>query len=39
VTEAARAQRIQELMLNLFTGGEEAAGPAEDLRLVSLIDR
>ena len=39
LTEAARAQRIQELMLNLFTGGEEAAGPAEDLRVVSLIDR
>jgi eukaryotic-like serine/threonine-protein kinase len=39
LTEAARARRIQELMLNLFTGGEEAAGPAEDLRVVSLIDR
>ncbi len=39
LTEAARAQRIQGLMLNLFTGGEEAAGPAEDLRVVSLIDR
>jgi eukaryotic-like serine/threonine-protein kinase len=39
LTETARAQRIQELMLNLFTGGEEAAGPAEDLRVVSLIDR
>ena len=39
VTEAARAQRIQRLMLNLFTGGEEAAGPAEDLRVVTLIDR
>jgi serine/threonine-protein kinase len=39
VTEAARAQRIQGLMLNLFTGGEEAAGPAEDLRVLSLIDR
>jgi serine/threonine protein kinase/tetratricopeptide (TPR) repeat protein len=39
VTEAARAQRIQDLMLNLFTGGDEAAGPAEDLRVVSLIDR
>jgi serine/threonine-protein kinase len=39
VTEAARAERIQELMLNLFTGGEEATGPAEDLRVVSLIDR
>jgi serine/threonine-protein kinase len=39
LTEAARAQRIQGLMLNLFTGGEEAAGPADDLRVVSLIDR
>jgi serine/threonine-protein kinase len=39
LTEAARAQRIQELMLNVFTGGEEAAGPADDLRVVSLLDR
>jgi serine/threonine-protein kinase len=39
VVEASRAQRIQELMLNLFTGGEEAAGPAGDLRVVSLLDR
>jgi serine/threonine-protein kinase len=39
ITEAARAQRIQGLMLNLFTGGDETAGPAEDLRVVSLIDR
>jgi serine/threonine protein kinase/tetratricopeptide (TPR) repeat protein len=39
ITEAARAQRIQGLMLNLFSGGDETAGPAEDLRVVSLIDR
>jgi eukaryotic-like serine/threonine-protein kinase len=39
LTEAARAQRIQSLMLNLFTGNEEAAGPAGDLRVVSLLDR
>jgi eukaryotic-like serine/threonine-protein kinase len=39
LTEASRAQRIQGLMLNLFTGGDEAAGPADDLRVVSLIDR
>jgi serine/threonine-protein kinase len=39
LTETARARRIQGLMLNLFTGGDEAAGPAEDLRVVSLIDR
>src|SRR5262249_32046237 len=29
----------QRLMLNLFTGNDEAAGPAEDLRVISLIDR
>ena len=39
VTEAARAQRSQGLMLSLFTGGEEAAGPAADLRVLSLVDR
>jgi eukaryotic-like serine/threonine-protein kinase len=39
LTEAARAQRIQGLMLNLFTGNDEAAGPAEDLRVISLVDR
>jgi serine/threonine-protein kinase len=38
-TEAARTQRIQALMLNLFSGGDVAAGPAEDLRVVTLIDR
>ena len=39
LTEADRARRIQGLMLNLFTGNEEAAGPAEDLRVISLVDR
>ncbi len=39
VTEAARTQRIQSLMLNLFTGGDEAAGPSEDLRVVTLVER
>ncbi|HVQ13669.1 MAG TPA: tetratricopeptide repeat protein, partial [Vicinamibacterales bacterium] len=39
LTEASRAQRIQGLMLNLFTGGDETAGPSDDLRVVSLIDR
>ena len=39
VAEAARTQRIQALMLNLFTGGEELAGPADDLRVVTLLDR
>jgi serine/threonine protein kinase/tetratricopeptide (TPR) repeat protein len=39
VAEAARAQRIQGFMLNLFQGGDEEAGPAESLRVVTLIDR
>jgi serine/threonine-protein kinase len=39
VAEAARAQRIQGFMLNLFQGGDEEAGPAESLRVVTLVDR
>jgi eukaryotic-like serine/threonine-protein kinase len=37
--EAARTQRIQRFMMNLFQGGDEAAGPADSLRVVSLLDR
>jgi eukaryotic-like serine/threonine-protein kinase len=37
--EAARAQRIQRFMLNLFEGGDEAAGPADDLRVLTLVER
>lgn len=37
--EAAKAQRIQSFMLNLFQGGDQEAGPAHDLRVVSLLDR
>jgi serine/threonine protein kinase/tetratricopeptide (TPR) repeat protein len=39
VAEAARTQRIQHFMLNLFQGGDEAVGPADSLRVVTLIDR
>ncbi|MGE0351956.1 MAG: tetratricopeptide repeat protein [Gemmatimonadales bacterium] len=39
ITEAARTQRIQSFMQNLFQGGDEAAGPAESLRVVTLVDR
>ena len=39
VAEAARAQRIQGFMLSLFQGGDEEAGPAESLRVVTLVDR
>ena len=37
--EAARTQRIQQFMLNLFHGGDEAAGPTDSLRVVTLLDR
>jgi eukaryotic-like serine/threonine-protein kinase len=39
VDEAARTQRIQRFMLDLFQGDDEAAGPADDLRVVALVDR
>jgi serine/threonine protein kinase/tetratricopeptide (TPR) repeat protein len=39
LAEAARTQRIQKFMLRLFEGGDEAAGPSEDLRVVTLVDR
>jgi serine/threonine protein kinase/tetratricopeptide (TPR) repeat protein len=39
VAEAVRTQRIQGFMLNLFDGGEKEAGPADNLRVVTLVDR
>ncbi len=39
MAEAARTQRIQRFMLNLFAGGDETAGPSDDLRVVTLVDR
>lgn len=39
VAQAARAERIQRFTLNLFSGGDEAAGPADSLRVISLLDR
>jgi eukaryotic-like serine/threonine-protein kinase len=39
VAEAARTQRIQRFMTNLFQGGDESAGPADNLRVVTLLDR
>jgi eukaryotic-like serine/threonine-protein kinase len=39
VAEAARAERIQGFTLNLLQGGDEEAGPADSLRVVTLIDR
>ena len=39
MAEAARTQRIQRFMTNLFQGGDAAAGPADSLRVVTLLDR
>src|ERR1700723_946391 len=39
LAEAARTQRIQQFMSNLFQGGDEAAGPSDDLRVITLLDR
>jgi len=39
VSEAARAQRLMRFVLNLFEGGDQYAGPAKDLRVVTLLDR
>jgi serine/threonine protein kinase/tetratricopeptide (TPR) repeat protein len=37
--EASRAERIQRFTMNLFEGGDKEAGPAESLRVVTLVDR
>jgi len=37
--QAARTKRIQSFMFSLFNGGDKDAGPAEDLRVVALVDR
>jgi len=39
IAESARTQRIQRFMLTLFEGGDAEAGPADSLRVVTLIDR
>jgi len=39
MAEALRTRRIQSMMLALFNGGDTAAGPSEDLRVVTLVDR
>jgi eukaryotic-like serine/threonine-protein kinase len=39
LAEAARTERIQKFMTNLFQGGDASAGPADDLRVVTLLDR
>jgi serine/threonine protein kinase/tetratricopeptide (TPR) repeat protein len=37
--QAARAQRIQAFVTSLIQGGDAEAGPAENLRVITLLDR
>jgi serine/threonine protein kinase/tetratricopeptide (TPR) repeat protein len=39
LAEAARTQRIQRFMMNLFQGGDETVGPSDSLRVVTLLER
>jgi serine/threonine-protein kinase len=39
LAQAERAQRIQKFTLDLFQGGDKVAGPADSLRVVTLLDR
>jgi serine/threonine-protein kinase len=39
LAEATRTQRIERFMLNLFDGGDTAAGPSRGLLAVTLLDR
>jgi eukaryotic-like serine/threonine-protein kinase len=38
LAEAATRERVQAFMLRLFNGGENSAGPANDLRVLTLVD-
>jgi serine/threonine-protein kinase len=39
IAQTERAERMQGFTLNLLQGGDEEAGPADSLRVVTLIDR
>jgi serine/threonine protein kinase len=39
LAEASRSTRIRSFLVNLFAGGDLFAGPAPDLRVVTLLDR
>ena len=39
LAETARTQRIQRFMLNLFEGGDKESGPADNLRVITMLDR
>ena len=37
--EATRTRRIQAFMLDLFRGGDDGTGPADTLRVLTVVDR
>jgi serine/threonine-protein kinase len=39
VAEAARTQRIQQFMLNLFDAGDPDVAPASEMKVLTLVDR
>jgi serine/threonine-protein kinase len=39
LAEAARTQRIEQFIANLFQGGDAAAGPSDSLRVLTIVDR
>jgi len=39
LAEAARTERVQRFMMNLFQGGDESVGPSGDLRVITMVDR
>jgi serine/threonine-protein kinase len=39
IAEAERTSRVQRFVTQLFQGGDPAAGPADSLRVVTLVDR
>lgn len=39
LAEASRTERIQQFMMNLFRGGDEAVAPSGSLRVLTLVDR
>lgn len=39
LAEAARTQRVQQFMMSLFQGGDEAVGPAADMKVLTMVDR
>jgi tetratricopeptide (TPR) repeat protein len=39
LAETARAERIQSFTMRLFQGGDDAVGPADSMRVITLLDR